>query len=193
MKKFVQVLSSAFLATIALSFVGIAPASAATDPVIGYWKTIDDKDKKPKSIVKIWEKGGVYYGKIVKLFRKKNPCPKCDKCKGKRKNTPTCGITMIWGLKKTVSSKYTEYKGGEILDPKNGKIYRASLWVTKGKPNILKVRGHFFIFHRTQTWHKAKAPTKGSCVQKCGPKGLKKAAAKPAKRAKAAAKPAARR
>ena len=36
--------------------------------VLGVWKTIDDNTKDPKSHVKIYEKGGKVYGKVVKLL-----------------------------------------------------------------------------------------------------------------------------
>ena len=45
------------------------------------------------------------------------------------------------------------YKGGTILDPEDGKIYKAELWVEGGN---LKVRGYHGPFYKTQTWLKGK-------------------------------------
>ena len=42
-----------------------------------------------------------------------------------------------------------EWEDGEILDPKNGKVYDCKMWVEDGK---LKVRGYIAFFYRTQTW-----------------------------------------
>jgi uncharacterized protein (DUF2147 family) len=129
------------------------PAFAGQGSIVGSWKTIDDKTNKPKSIVKIYQKGGKYYGRITKLFREKgeNPNPLCDKCKDgdPRKGKPVKGMVIMQGLEK----KGDEYSGGKILDPKNGKVYKCKLWLEKGE---LKVRGYVGIFFRTQTWHRAK-------------------------------------
>ena len=43
------------------------------------------------------------------------------------------------------------YKGGTILDPEDGKVYKAEIWTEEGK---LKVRGYLGPFYKTQTWLK---------------------------------------
>jgi uncharacterized protein (DUF2147 family) len=55
----------------------------------------------------------------------------------------------LWGLKK----QGEEYNGGEILDPENGKIYRARLKLDDGGKK-LDVRGFIGIslFGRSQIW-----------------------------------------
>jgi uncharacterized protein (DUF2147 family) len=52
---------------------------------------------------------------------------------------------------KDLSRDGDRYKGGSILDPEDGKVYRAEVWIEDGK---LKVRGHLGPFHKTQTWVK---------------------------------------
>ncbi|HLP04362.1 MAG TPA: hypothetical protein VK152_02935, partial [Paludibacter sp.] len=55
------------------------------DKIIGKWKTIDDKDGSPKSIVYIFKAAnGKYYGKVEKLF--KDPSKTCTECEGANKN-----------------------------------------------------------------------------------------------------------
>jgi uncharacterized protein (DUF2147 family) len=44
------------------------------------------------------------------------------------------------------------YKGGTVLDPEDGKVYRAEVWREGGK---LKVRGYAGVFYRTQEWARA--------------------------------------
>jgi len=51
-----------------------------------------------------------------------------------------------------LSANGNRYKGGTILDPKNGKVYDAEVWVEDGK---LKVRGYYGLLHKTKTWLKA--------------------------------------
>ena len=52
---------------------------------------------------------------------------------------------------KDLSASGDRYKGGTILDPADGKIYKAEVWVEDGK---LKVRGYLGVFYKTQTWVK---------------------------------------
>ncbi len=134
--------------------VTIAPQLfAQQDPIIGKWKTIDDETGEPKSIVEIYMRNGKFYGRIDSLFRKpgEDPNPKCDKCPedDPRYNQPILGMEII----KDMVKDGDEYKGGTILDPKKGKIYRCKLWLEDGK---LKVRGYLAIFYRTQTWYRVK-------------------------------------
>ncbi len=58
-------------------------------------------------------------------------------------------MTFLWGLKKDGD----QYGGGEILDPKNGKIYRAKMKLIEGGRK-LEVRGYIglSLFGRSQTW-----------------------------------------
>ncbi len=132
----------------ALTLVSGLAAAQRTTPV-GKWKTIDDSTKEAKAIVEIWEHNGKLYGKITKLFRKagEDQNPKCDKCKGDKKDKPVIGMVILEGL----SLKGDEWSGGSILDPDNGKTYKCYIKLEKGK---LKVRGFigFSALGRTQYW-----------------------------------------
>lgn len=126
---------------------------AQTTPV-GKWKTIDDETQQAKSIIEIFEKNGLLYGKIEKLFRKadEDQNPKCDKCSGDKKDQLIIGMQILNGLKKDSDAKWT---GGEILDPNNGKTYSCKLiLIEDGKR--LNVRGFigFSLLGRTQTWER---------------------------------------
>ncbi len=133
---------------VALTFVSGFAAAQRTTPV-GKWKTIDDSTKEAKAIVEIWEHNGKLYGKITKLFRGPNEDqnPKCDKCKGDKKDKPVIGMVILEGL----SKKGDEWSGGSILDPDNGKTYKCYIKLEKDK---LKVRGFigFSALGRTQYW-----------------------------------------
>ncbi len=122
--------------------------SYAADPIVGKWKTIDDATKQAKSIVQIYKRGVIYYGKIIKLLKDPQD-KKCDKCKGSRKNKPVVGMVIVWNMKKDDDV----YKGGKILDPENGKSYTCKMWV---QGNKLKVRGYIAFFFRTQYWYRVK-------------------------------------
>ncbi|MBU1238792.1 DUF2147 domain-containing protein [Myxococcota bacterium] len=118
------------------------------DPIVGRYKTIDDKTKKALSIVEIYEKKGVIYAKIVKVFGE-DANARCEKCKGDKKNKPLKGLGILWGMK----NNGDVYSGGTILDPDNGKTYTCKMWLTGNK---LKVRGYIAFLYRTQYWHKTK-------------------------------------
>jgi len=130
-----------FLFSVSFAFAGSG--------ITGKWKTIDDKTGEPKSIVKIYEQNGKYYGQIAQLFRKpgEDPDPVCDKCPDddSRKNQRIKGMVII----KDLVQDEDEYSGGTILDPKEGKIYRCKVWIENGE---LKLRGYIAFFFRTQTW-----------------------------------------
>jgi len=120
---------------------------------VGLWKTIDDTSGEPKALVRIALDGGVLTGTIEKLFRKpgEDPNPKCDKCEGARKDQPITGMQILSGLKPDGD----EWAGGEILDPNNGKVYRAKARLADdGKK--LEVRGFIGIslLGRTQVWQR---------------------------------------
>jgi uncharacterized protein (DUF2147 family) len=121
----------------------------AQTSIFGKWKTIDDDNGEPKSVVEITERGGKVFGKVVKLFRKpgEDPDPLCDECDDDdpRYNKKVIGMEIIQNMVKDDD----EYTGGHILDPKIGKVYRCKLWL---EGNDLKVRGYVGPFFRTQTW-----------------------------------------
>ena len=131
---------------------GLAGAAAGEmNSPVGLWKTIDDKTGKERSVVRIAENNGVFEGKVEKIFDQPDDDPShlCKKCEGERKDKPIIGMTFLWGLKKDGD----QYGGGEILDPKNGKIYRAKMQLTEGGRK-LEVRGYIglSLFGRSQTW-----------------------------------------
>ena len=132
------VASLMFIATTVMAFSGRAT-------VLGQWKTIDDETGDAKSIVKIYEVDGKYYGRVDRLL--KDPGKLCDKCEGDDHNKPIEGMVIMWGMN---ADGDEEYSGGKIFDPAKNKTYRCSMWIKDGK---LMVRGYLGPFYRTQTWH----------------------------------------
>jgi len=124
----------------------------AQSDVTGKWKSFDDETLEVKSVVEIFEKGGKYYGRIVKLFQKpsEDPDPVCAECDAEdpRFNKKIIGMEILKDMKKSGA----EYSEGTILDPQNGKVYRCKIWIEN---KDLKLRGYLGPFFRTQTWKKA--------------------------------------
>jgi uncharacterized protein (DUF2147 family) len=128
-----------------------APARAADSP-FGKWNTIDDKTGKVRSDVEVYDQGGKLFAKITKLAEPNDAQGKpkvCTKCQGPDKDQPVVGLIIVKGL----SADGDRWKGGTIMDPEDGKVYKAEVWTEDGK---LKVRGYLGVFYRTQTWTKAK-------------------------------------
>jgi uncharacterized protein (DUF2147 family) len=143
-------MSRLFLIAIILILMPSVARSAGNSPA-GLWRTVDDHTGKPRGLVRITEINGQYEGRVEKTFPKpgEDPNPKCEKCEGARQNQPVVDMTILWGLKK----QGEEYQGGEILDPENGKVYRARMKLEdNGKK--LDVRGFigFSLFGRSQIW-----------------------------------------
>lgn len=139
--------SKLFLTLFILLLFG--PCGLAQENIIDKWKTIDDESNKARSIIEIYKKGDVYYGKVTDLFLEadESPNPICRKCDedDPRYMQPVIGMEIMKDMKK----KGSEYVGGQILDPDSGKIYDCKLWIEDGN---LKVRGYVAFFYRTQTW-----------------------------------------
>jgi uncharacterized protein (DUF2147 family) len=137
------------IATLIIS-TSTAAYAAELSPV-GLWRTIDDQTGKPRGLVRITQTGSEYRGRVEKSFPKpgEDANPRCEKCSGARQNQPVIGMTILWGL----TQRGDEYEGGEILDPENGKVYRARIKLEDGGKK-LDVRGFIGIslFGRSQTW-----------------------------------------
>jgi len=124
-------------------------AMAQNTPV-GVWKTIDDDGKTEKSLVRIVDTGGVVSGKVEKIFEAAKADAKCEKCEGANKDQPVLGMVILRNLKQDADDKET-WSGGEILDPNNGKTYKARLKPLEGGKQ-LQMRGYLGPFYRTQVW-----------------------------------------
>ena len=135
---------------ITLLFCITVMTSMQSQSVIGKWKTIDDATGEAKSIVEVFSKSGKIYAKVVDILDPATKNNLCKQCTGEDKNKPILGLTIIKGLSKDGS----EYNSGEILDPKNGKLYKCAL--TLESKDKLKVRGYigFSLLGRTQYWHR---------------------------------------
>jgi uncharacterized protein (DUF2147 family) len=134
-----------------------AASWAATSP-LGYWKTVDDVSGRVQSIIEIYEAGDhTLAGKILKTFPKPGVAPlvKCDSCEGELHNQPVIGMTILKSLKQESG---TVWSGGNIVDPKTGKVYHC-LITLDDNGDKLTIRG-YIMFHwlgRSQTWFKTSA------------------------------------
>ena len=126
-------------------------AAALAQDVVGKWK-LDDGS----AIVEVYKNGDSFNGKIVWLQDPTEPdgTPAVDNNNPdpKLRSRQLIGLNMLSGLKKTGS----EYTGGTIYDPGNGKTYNCSM---KVEGDVLKVRGSLDkrgLLGRTMDWFRVK-------------------------------------
>jgi len=139
------------LMSLVMLLVAAGAARGAESPV-GRWYTVDEKTGKVRSTVELYESAGRVYGRIVALVEPNDHHgqPKtCTKCQGDDRGRPIIGLVIV----KDLTADGDRYRGGSIMDPENGKVYRAEVWV---EGETLKVRGYLGPFYRTQTWLKAR-------------------------------------
>jgi len=140
------------LAIVTSLLLGSAALWAAENTPVGTWKTIDDETGKPKSIVQITDDNGELKATVLQVLQSdEGPHPVCVACDGARKNQPVEGMTIMWGVHKDDDV----WDGGNILDPKNGKVYKVKL-KTLDNGAKLEVRGYigFSLLGRSQVWER---------------------------------------
>lgn len=138
-----------------MGFLAVAVFSsfAASNPILGNWQTIDEKTGKPSSLIYIWQKGGLYYGKVAKIYSENGQknTDRCINCKGDRQNKPVLGLTIIEGMQLQAN----KWVNGSVLDPRNGKLYHAEMWLANNNRE-LHLRGYIGIplFGKTAVWYR---------------------------------------
>ncbi|ADU35054.1 uncharacterized protein (DUF2147 family) [Variovorax boronicumulans] len=137
----------------AIVLAATAVTAMAQSTPVGLWRNADDKTGEVKAEIRIAETNGALSGRIEKSLKKDTkPDATCDECSDDRKGKPITGLEIIRGGKKAEGKDVWE--GGKILDPENGKEYRASFTPIDGGKK-LEVRGYLGPFWRTQTWTRA--------------------------------------
>jgi uncharacterized protein (DUF2147 family) len=169
------------------------PALAAEPDAVGLWQRTEEG--KPGVWVLVLDRGGgLYEGVVAKTFPKPGEPvnPVCEDCEDDRKGVPILGISLIRDMKR----KGMVYEGGNILDPRNGDVWKAKMTVSPdGKK--LTLRGYLMtpMLGKDDIWDRlpdtavaqldpaivAKyLPTQAAAVAKPAPAAAPKRAATPA-------------
>ena len=142
------------IAVMAVMIFACAPLARGAGQLspAGLWQAVDSDTKEPTGWFLIAEHNGIYDGIIARMFLKpgEDPNTVCDKCKDDRKDHTWLGLEIIRGMKPEGEAKYGD---GTILDPRDGKIYKATMKVTPDGQTLI-VRGYlgFELLGNNQYW-----------------------------------------
>lgn len=122
----------------------------AVNNIAGSWLTYEDG--KPESRVEIVLQGDEVTASIVEIFNSKDAEALCDKCSGALHNKPVVGLQIVSALQLDDGV----WKGGEVLDPKTGKLYKCQITVDE---DVLMLKAWWGFISQTREWRRAPPQT----------------------------------
>ena len=191
-------LATALSATLVSAALAQSPPNASgstndTATAAGFWQA-PDNDDRPTAWFFFVDNNSVFEGHVVKSFKIPGQpvFDTCAHCPPPQKDAPMLGLTIVKDMKRDG----TEYKGGSILDPRDGSVYHAQMQISPDGKKLF-VRGYLGVplLGQTQTWTRVPDEVVAAAnipKELISPKGLlvSKPISKPIPSHKPAAKPA---
>jgi hypothetical protein len=137
---------------LALLFAAAVPGRAAEPTAAGLWQKVED-GRPVVWVLMVDHRDGMFEGIIAKTFPKPGEAATevCAKCTDDRKNAPVLGISFIRNMKRNG----LEYEGGNILDPRDGEVWKAKMTVSADGQDLI-LRGYVLtpMLGKNEIWHR---------------------------------------
>ena len=137
----------------ALACAGEIAAQPVEPTAAGLWQKLEKN--KPVAWFLVVDRGATFEGAIAKTFPLPGEDPNavdiCSKCTDDRKNAPVLGISFIRDMQRDG----LKYENGNVLDPRDGKIYKAKMTVSPdGQQLIMRGFIGFSLLGKDETWYR---------------------------------------
>ena len=124
----------------------------------GLWQATYAASNTPSSHIEITTLANGEVQGVIKIAYPRpgvtHASPNCEKCSGANKDKPIVGMQVLWGEMPAGKNKWS---GGTVLDPEEGKEYKANLTLSDDG-NTISVRGFILTpsIGQTVTWIRIK-------------------------------------